>query len=78
MRYLTFPTQEAAEAVSRRVAKARGCEGVTEFWHSCHTSDDGECLMTVAKGDETDLSDLEIKNLSDTKPRKFEPKKDIV
>ncbi len=80
MRYLTFPTQEAAEAVSRRVAKARGCkpDAVTQFWYSCRTADDGECLMTVPRGDETGLSDAEVKGLVDKRPAKFEPKEDGV
>ncbi len=80
MRYLTFPTQAAAEVVSRRVARARGCkeDAVTQFWYSCYTAEDGECLMTVPKGDEADLEDSEVKRLIDKRPTKFEYKEDGV
>ena len=80
MRYLIFPTQRAAESVSRRVALARGCkpDAVTQFWYSCQTAKDGECLMTVPKGDEADLADSEVKRLIDKKPAKFEYKDGVV
>lgn len=74
MRYLTFPNQEAAEAVSRRVAQARGCkpDAVTQFWYSCQTAEDGECVMTVPRGDEEGLDASEVSALVDVKPAKFE------
>ncbi len=80
MRYLKFATQKDAETVSRRVARARGCapDAVTQFWYSCRTAEDGECLMSVRRGDEADLTRSEVAALSDIEPRKFQVEEDGV